>query len=245
MLEQISIVIPTKGRPDLISTNVESQILIVDKCEFELYKEHNPNSEICICPDFNSLALKRNWILDKFGDVFMLDDDIISVMNLTDNNEETFLSSVESKNRIQWIYEKAIDLNIYLFGFNNSPQLIHYNAMKPIMFKGFINGSAIGIRKNEKLRFTEKTIAVEDYYINLLNAYLFRKNLIDKRFCFKQKDKSTFISKGGQSKNRTLETEKRDSLFLRKMFGESIVIKKQRNLKEKSNEYQRQLNIRL
>lgn len=244
-LEQISIVIPTKGRWDSIITNIESQILIVDENEYELYKEFNPNAEICVCPNFNSLAKKRNWILDKFEDVFMLDDDIICVMNLTDSIDEKVLTPENAKKIIQWIYEKAIDLDIFLFGFNNSPEPIHFNAMKPLMFKGFINGSAIGLRKNDKLRFTEKTVAVEDYYINLLNAYLFRKNLIDKRFCFKQKDKSTFIQKGGQSKNRTLETEKRDSLFLRLMFGESIVIKKQRNLKEKSTQYQRQLNIRL
>lgn len=243
--EQISIVVPTKGRWGSTITNVDSQILIVDTNEFELYKDFNSKAEICVCPNFNSLAKKRNWILDKFGDVFMLDDDIISIMNLTDSEDETILTPEQAKNKIQWLYEKSIDLDVFLFGFNNSPEPVHFNAMKPLMFKGFINGSAIGLRKNEKLRFTENTVAVEDYYINLLNAYLFRRNLIDKRFCFKQKDKSTFIQNGGQSKNRTLETEKKDSLYLRKMFGESIIIKKQRNLKEKSTQYQRQLNIRL
>lgn len=245
MLGQISIAVPSKGRFDCVSTNVKNQILVVDKSETDLYKEFNPNFEILECPNFNNLALKRNWILDKFKNVFMLDDDIVSVHKLYDSEEDVFLNSEESNNIIQFAYQKALDLGIYLFGFNNSPQLVHFNAMKPFMFKGFINGCAMGVISNEKLKFTEKTIAVEDYYINLLNAYHFRINLIDKRFCFKQKDKKTFLEKGGQSTNRTLETEKQDSLFLRKTFGESIILKKERNKVEKSHQYQRQLNIKI
>ena len=243
MLEKISIAVPTKGRHDCVLTNVEGQILIVDKNEVGIYKEFNPNSEIIECPNFKSLSSKRNWILDKFKDVFMLDDDIVSVMRLYDSNEEVFLTPSNANKIIQDAYLRSLDLGLYLFGFNNSPQLVHFNSMKPFMFKGFINGCAMGIVSNPKLRFTEQTVAVEDYYINLLNAYHFRKNFIDKRFCFKQKDKGTFLEKGGQSTNRTLETEKQDSLYLRRMFGESIILKKERNKVEKSHQYQRQLNI--
>lgn len=243
MCEKVSIAIPTKGRFDAVITNVKNQILIVDKSEIDIYREHNPDAEILECPNFNNLALKRNWILDKFKDVFMLDDDIIAVHKLYDSNEDVFLNPEESNKIIQDAYKRALDLEIHLFGFNNSPQLIHYNAMKPFMFKGFINGCAMGIISNEKIRFTDKTVAVEDYYINLLNAYHFRRNFIDKRFCFKQVDKKTFLEKGGQSTNRTLDTEKQDSMFLRRVFGESIILKKERNKVEKSHQYQRQLNI--
>lgn len=242
MSERLFIAVPTKGRAGMVTTNVPGQILVVDQSQREMYSELNRGAEIEVCPNFKSLAEKRNWIVDRFGHVFMLDDDIEKVIDMTTSKQ---ITPDLAKKRIVWLYELALELGISLFGFNNSPSPKHYNAMKPIVFKGFINGAAIGVIKNDKLRFTKETVAAEDYYINLINAYHFRRNLIDKRFCFKQNEAQTFVSPGGQSLNRTMETEKNDTFFLRKMFGESVILKNDIYTPDDSNPYARQLNIRL
>ena len=242
--EKLSIVVPTKGRHDCVKTEVRNQILVVDSSEKELYENHN-ECEIEVCPDFKSLAKKRNWILTRFGNVFMLDDDIVTIERMQDGEEDYLLSPAEAEILIRKTADRAIDAGCYLFGFNNDANPAHYNAMKPIMLKGFINGCAMGVLRGGDLFFSERVVAAEDYWINLLNAYKHRICFIDKRYVFKQEAGSTFVKKGGQAGNRTLETEKRDSLFLRAHFGESIQLKKKRYVTGKSSQYERSLNIRL
>jgi len=242
--DKLSIVIPTKGRHDAVKTQVRNQILIVDKSEQDLYKSNN-ECEIDVCPDFKSLSKKRNWILERFGNVFMIDDDIVTVERMQDGEQDYLLTPAEAELLIKKTADRAIDIGCYLFGFNNDANPAHYNAMKPFMLKGFINGCAMGLLEGGKLFFSEKVVAAEDYWINLLNAYKHRTCLIDKRYVFKQEAGSTFIKRGGQAANRTLETEKMDSLFLRSHFGESIQLKKKRYVTGKSTQYERSLNIRL
>ena len=50
---------------------------------------------------------------------------------------------------------------------------------------------------------------------------------------------------GGQTGKRTLETEKFDTLYLKKMFGDSIQLKKEKNKTKQLHEYQRELRIKL
>lgn len=242
MSDQLHIVIPTKSRPDSVLTNISGQILVVDESEKDLYHQENK----IICPNFSSLAKKRNWIIETFCDVFMVDDDIVSCQRLYEHEYKTFnLTPDEQRKIIENAYFQAKEIGAFLFGFNNDPAPVHFNAMKPFMLNGYINGSAIGIISGGKLRFSEKITAAESHYINLLNSHLNRFNFIDKRFCFKQEKDSTFKKNGGQQLNRTLETEKRDTLFLRLIFGEAVQLKKKKNKTLQIHEYQRQIKQKI
>lgn len=240
----VEIVIPSRKRSEMISTSIPGAILFIDEKEKKDYAHLKDSFEIVTHKSLGSLAEIRNAIYKKFGDVFMVDDDIVSVERLY-TTEGQKMTGDEIVKIINECYYNSIQIGATLFGFNNNPNPTHYNQHKPFMLKGYINGCAIGLRKDPNLFFTKKTTACESHWINLLNAYYNRFCFIDKRFHFRQADNSTFQMIGGQAGKRTLLSEKEDTLFLRKMFGDSVVMKKQINKTNQLHQYQRQLKIRL
>lgn len=239
------IIIPSRKRSEILTTEIEGSILFVAESEFDDYKKtQSEKYEIETHPNLKSLAEIRNFIFNRYGDVFMVDDDIVSVERLYCSNDQ-ILTQNEIIQIINEAYYNSKQIGSSLFGFNNDPSPTHYNQHKPFMLNGYINGCAFGLIKDEKLFFTNKTTACESHWINLLNAHYNRFCFIDKRFHFRQKPNSTFTLEGGQTGKRTMETEKKDTLFLKMMFGDSVQIKKAKNKTLQIHEYQRQLNIRL
>lgn len=238
----MKIICPSRKRADIFETNINNMIVLVDKKEREDYK--NIGFEVITHDSLNSLSKIRQYAYKMFQDVFFVDDDIVSVNNLysTVNNK---LTPKDIEKLINETYYNSKQVGAYLYGFNNDPVPTHYNQHKPFMFQGYINGCAMGLNKSESLYFSEETIACESHWITLLNAYHHRYCFIDKRFHFQQKTNSTFMLKGGQTGKRTIESEKQDTLFLRKTFGNSVIIKKEKNKTKQLHEYQRQLNIKL
>lgn len=112
-------------------------------------------------------------------------------------------------------------------------------GLLPIGLTSYINASAFGLLWSDKLYFTSRTTAAESHWINLLNAAMHRKCWTDTRFCFAQAPKSTFFRPGGQTAHRTLQTELEDTLFLRRMFGQAVQIKRVRGDASKVHPYQR------
>jgi hypothetical protein len=243
-MDQIKIVCPSFRRAGKILTEVDNMILLVDQNELTEYQKHHPNLEIITHPSLNRLSDIRQFSWDMFGDLFMIDDDIVSVERLwTTENQK--LTPTEVYDLIQMTYCRAKSIGAHLFGFNSDPSPIHYKWHKPFMLNGYINGCAIGLIKSDKLYFSNKTTACESHWINLLNAYHHRYLFIDKRFHFRQKANSTFTLPGGQTARRTLQSEKFDTMFLRQMFGESVKIKREVNATKQLHQYQRVLKIRL
>jgi len=238
----MKIICPSRKRSNIFCTNVNNMIVLVAEDEKEQYKDIG--FEVITHPNLDNLSKIRQYAYDKFEDVFFIDDDIVSVNRLyvTDKSK---LGPMEVEQLIYDTQYQAKQINASLYGFNNDPSPTHYNQHKPFMLKGYINGCAFGLNKNKHLYFDKRTVACESHWINLLNAYYNRYCFIDKRYHFAQKNDSTFTMEGGQSGRRTLFSEKQDTLFLRKMFGESVQIKKEENKTKKLHEYQRVLNIRL
>jgi hypothetical protein len=75
----------------------------------------------------------------------------------------------------------------------------------------------------------------EDFWISCLVKYHYRKILVDNRFNFSQKD--TMINSGGLSKIRNKEEEKRSILILKKYFGDSIELKRNRESSKLLSKY--------
>lgn len=240
-MSEIKIVVPSHKRSEILTTNIYNQILCIHESEKEDYKKIECEK---IYHKENSLAKIRQFIYYKFKTVFMVDDDIISVERLfTDVN--VVLQPAEVYQLIQETAYNAKQLNAKLFGFNNTLNPKHYKPQKPFVANGYINACAFGIHKDDNLYFSPKTVACESHWINLLNAYFNRYSLQDTRFAFRQKSNSTFLLEGGQTLKRTIETEKKDTLFLKMMFGDSVKLKKGQNDSKLHHKYQRKLNIKL
>jgi len=242
----INIIIPSAGRARRVLTSVDSAILYVPQSELTDYIANNPAVEIISHPDdqYKNLAEKRQGICDKFGNVFMIDDDIISVDRVYTGKEDkqpSKLTPLEIKSLIDATATAAVDAGCYLFGFNNSPNPKHYYAQKPISLTSYINACAFGLHSSQKLYFTHRTTAAESHWINLLNIYAHRKSWCDQRFHFRQKANSTFRCIGGQSEHRTLDTERADTIFLRRMFGQAVTLKKRKADCAAVHQYQREI----
>ena len=242
----IPVVVPSADRATSVLTNIEGQILCVPEGQERRYAQHN-RCEIITHPPLKNLAAKRQWIYERFGDVFMVDDDIdyVSRVYRTGNTRQTYLTPGEIREVIEHAYDVCQQAGIYLFGFSAFPGPEQYKTFKPFFLSGYINASAFGLRKSDKLYFTENTTAAESHWINLLNAYHYRRCFQDRRFHFHQERGSTFFRPGGQSAKRTLESEKRDTLFLRKMFGECVRLKADKKHGKLTHRYQRTIDTGL
>lgn len=82
-MSDIPIVCPSAGRSHKVLTKriiPEGLILCVPEAEAGLYEKHNPTCEIVAHPDsIIGLAPKRQWIIERWPSVFMVDDDITHV----------------------------------------------------------------------------------------------------------------------------------------------------------------------
>lgn len=217
-------------------------IILVDQKEAKDYKDLG--FEIDTHESLSSLSKIREYAYRRYGDVFFVDDDIVSVERLytTDNQ---ILTPQEARDLIYETQYLSLQVGAKLYGFNSDPSPVHYNQHKPFMLMGYINGCAMGLNQSYNLYFDERTVACESHWICLLNAYFNRYCFIDKRYHFRQKADSTFTLEGGQTGRRTLESEMNDTLFLRRKFGNSVQIKKEVNKTKQLHEYQRVLNIKL
>lgn len=241
-----AIIIPSAGRASAVLTRITGATLYVPESEADQYRANNPGHAIETHADnaHKNLAAKRQDIYQRWGSVFMADDDIafVSRLYLPGNNRETHLTPDEIHELIQVTAHAAAAAGCYLYGFNATPNAKHYYPHKPIELTAYINACAFGLHPSKKLYFTERTTAAESHWINLLNAYMHRKAWVDMRFHFAQAPGSTFYRPGGQTAHRTMETEKADTLFLRRMFGQAVRGKRARGDAAKAHPYQRSIN---
>lgn len=240
------IIIPSDGRAAAVLTRITGAILYVPESQADAYAQHNPGVPIETHPDraHQTLAAKRQAILDRWGSAFMADDDIafVSRLNLPGNNREHHLTPDETHHLIQATAHAAAQAGCYLYGYSNHPNAKHHRPGQPIQLTSYINASAFGIHAGGQLYFSPRTTAAESHWINLLNARLNRKSWADTRYCFAQAPGSTFHRPGGQTAHRTLASELADTLFLRRMYGQAVQIKRNRGDAAKTHPYQRSIH---
>lgn len=240
-----TIVIPSAGRADSVMTKVAGAILYVPEGQAAAYRRHNPGTKVEAHPDaaHSNLAEKRQDIISRWPSVFMLDDDIqfVSRLYLPGNNRQHHLGPDESAALIHATARAAAAAGCHLYGFNATPNAKHYYPHKPIELTAYINACAFGILPGHRLYFSSRTTAAESHWINLLNAHQHRKCWCDMRFHFAQAPNSTFYRPGGQTQKRSLASERADTLFLRRMFGQAVQEKRARGDAGKDHPYQRSL----
>ncbi len=239
----LKIVIPSHKRFDRVLTTsaVAGAILCIEESQAKLYRACNPDIEIVTHPDsIKGLALKRDWIIKHFGDVFMLDDDISSMKRVyTEKGEETTVDAETASEIIRVTAQACKDSGLYLFGFSSAPNPIAFNSLNPIQLSGYFTGCAHGVLKGSKLWYNPEIICNEDYWISCLNAHHHRGGWKDTRFYFAQKD--TFVNRGGLAEFRNIKAEQKDFEYLQQIFGKEIITL--RKNQGKAHEFQKSLRL--
>lgn len=222
---EIKVVIPSKGRANTITTHkhIANAIVCVAQSELKEYKKFHPDIEFSTHPD-NVIGLgpKREWIRKKFGNVMMIDDDILGMNRLTAKKGERSRLDPETA---YWIIQQCGNLaklaGCYLFGFNTYVTPISYIGTQPFDSRGFVNGAAMGLLKgSDKIKFHPDIKVNHDIYITGLNAFFYRKAFIDNRYCITQDGIGNKV--GGAASARTREAELNDLNILKKCFGTAI-----------------------
>lgn len=222
----VRIVSPSNKRAANVRTTktVEEVTLCVPADQVGDYVEHNPDVEVVGVPlEVKGLVNTRQWILETFGSIFTVDDDIAKVRDMLAplDGPPRYLTPREVTELIYSRAQMAKDLGVFLFGFSNVPRPIFVKPMHPFRFTGFMPGHSLGILEGSKLFYHPESGLKDDYWISLLNAYHHRIFLKDMRYWFGQVD--TFKNAGGVSEQRNMANEARFTDFLRKYFGRDIV----------------------
>lgn len=227
MAIEVKIIIPSHKRAGRVSTHeiVSNAALCVPESQYDEYVAAYPGHEIIAHSDeVVGLYPKRQWIYDNFPNVCMLDDDLVECCrNYT--NKRTVLTPDEVHDLIQGTANIAQMAGCYLAGWSKNPVPMYYDAQQPIRLSGFVTGCAHIMLEGSKLFYPPEIVLGGDFWISALNAYYHRKCFIDERFSFIQVD--TFHSRGGLSQFRSLEAEKKATLFLRESFGDVIQPKRE------------------
>lgn len=115
----IDIVIPSAGRADRVKTfdAVANCKICVPEKEAKKYAEYNPNVEIITHPDsLKGLTLKRQFIIERFPNVLMVDDDVVSFRRCYEEDAEASkVDKDEAYDIIQYVGNVAHLAGAYLF----------------------------------------------------------------------------------------------------------------------------------
>jgi len=223
----IKVVIPTAGRYDTITTHkvVDNCILCVPEEQEKFYRVSCPDTEIVTHPPLVGLGAKRNWIYEKFGHVFMLDDDCKGMRRMySENKEQDKVDSKTAYDLIQFTGNMCHMAGLYVFTFNRYAQPKNYHGHSPIKLKGLVYGQAMGWLAGSKIKMRNDIKCNNDIYLSLMNAYKHRMIWQDERFTFDFYGYGG--NKGGLASVRTEEVEKNDFLLLKEMFGDAVATKK-------------------
>lgn len=223
----IPIVVPTHGRAGevLALKPFPSATLCVAESQKDAYAAEYPDAPLLVHPDsVVGLAPKRQWIYEQLGDVFMVDDDVGSVIDMTRVHGETsVMDDALPEQIVQRAAEQCRDMGAYLFGFSQYPDPAMYKPQDPFRLKGYIGGHAMGILGGSKLYWHPESDPVEDYWVCLLNAYYHRTAFIDRRYHFTQAETGKRV--GGLAYVRSADKQEKAYKFLREHFGDAVRMK--------------------
>lgn len=214
----MEIIIPSMNRPECITEKwfKKGLKICVPESQKTIYEKNNSCEIITHSDNIIGLSNKRNYIIETYKEVFMIDDDIKEFKSHYRNGKiepDEIIEAIEEMNYIS----KEIGINLY--GFTSDQTPIHYTGHEFYKFNGCINGCNIGCNENIKFPSSEHCTAVEDIFVSI-KEQINNVILIDQRYTPLQI--KTFVNRGGQSMYRTLESEKKDNDFLRKTFGDKM-----------------------
>lgn len=242
----LKIVCCSKGRHSAMSTKhvVDIDAIIVPANEVELYQEYNKGIEIIAQPpEVNNIVKARQFVLDNWSQVFMIDDDVQFVTKFFTNPDEHH--KVDGKKHVKEIIMQdaylAQEMGAKMFGFTTQRHPLAYHPQSPFNLTGYLNASHCGFLEGHNLKYDLRIPEGEDHFISLYNIFVNRYMLIDNRYGFMTAQ--NFKSNGGCSIDRNTEVMQDTTLLLRELFGEAIALKGVSQLKKNVREGERSLNL--
>jgi len=226
-MPDVPVIIPSYKRAGNVRALevVAGAILCVPESQADDYAEAHPGAPIEPHPDdVIGMAPKRQWMLERWGDHFSLDDDVKGLRRIYDPDAEPHLSAEESWEAVQATAYVARQVGAKLWGFSNYPMTYTYDVFKPFKTTGYVNGMSMGMFADGLLHWPDDPYFLgSDYYVSGVNAFHHRFIWLDTRFAFEQV--KTFRNPGGLSEYRNMDREKESFEKLRRYFGQAVTLK--------------------
>lgn len=219
-------IIVSHGRAGAVKTLAWAPFarLCVAESQAPAYAREYPGNELLVHPDsVRGLIAKRNWVYETAGDVFMLDDDVVMMANVTDppGRAQRKAKGEFAEALIDRLHQEAEDLGVYLYAFSTVGNPLGYSPFHPYKLTGFVGGQAFGLRRGSGLWWSPAINSAGDYWLSLLNAHMHRNVLIDMRWA--TITTGMWKGAGGLTGTRTNRGELEDNELLRATFGADVI----------------------
>lgn len=237
------IAVPSKGRAGKTTTNKilpNTATFFIPESEYHQYKGLVKNI-VCVPKEVRGITPTRNWILKNTDErwVVMLDDDA----KTTGYNvmEKRKCRRVEVTDEGFWneeflkYFDLAEQLGYKIWGTRTEASPRGTYPMKPILLKGYVTASCMGIINDGEYYFDEDFVVKEDYEICL-------RHIRDKggilAIRYLHWENAHWTTEGGCKDYRTVNIERDAIKRLIKMYPSMI-----KSAKRKANEFTIQLNL--
>ncbi len=203
---------------------ITEAILYVKESEAKEYQKNFKNEIISVPDGIDGITATRNYILEhqKGNDILMLDDDLLEFFYFEKAERIDLRQSTE--NQREYAFKKcfkiAHDLDIKVFGCDITGNLYSNHIFKPISINQNINGTLLGITKQNKLKFDETFIVKEDIDFILRSWEQNRAVLKFSHFKFRT---SHWSNKGGCVEYRNDNIESEAIARLKKRYPNMII----------------------
>nr|DAV53546.1 MAG TPA: hypothetical protein [Caudoviricetes sp.] len=232
--ELVKIVIPSYHRADRCKAlAIPNSVVCVPESEAKAYADNYGADRVVAHPDsVLGIVAKRLWIMEKYPNVFMMDDEYDHLVRLylpPGSDQSVHLTPEETYDVIQSTAYLAREMGVHLFGFSTIPNPTYYSPFKPFRLvagKSYMVFWGIGILEGHKI-FIPKDMSVgDDTFMNLANAYYHRIHLQDLRYIVprNQDDKAGLNSKYYRREDHTKANE-----ILRKYFAKNYKVVEKRD----------------
>lgn len=224
-MDDLKIVVPTHGRAGRVDTLglVPEAILCVAESQAAAYRAAYPKAAIDVHPDsVVGLAAKRNWMYERYGSMFTMDDDMLKMLDVSRQPGDPV--EVPRERVVPVIHrtaENCHELGAYVFGFNQMPNPMRFSPQQPFALTGLVIGGATGLLAGSGLWWHPECLQ-DDFWLMLLNAHFHRKVWIDLRYCITMRPLG--INPGGQGHQRTVARQQVGMRILQRAFGSAVSV---------------------
>ena len=204
--EIVKVVIPSYHRASRVrALAIPNSVVCVPQSEYDEYVKYCGKDRVVAHPDdVIGIGPKRQWIIEKFKNVFMIDDEYDHLVRcyLPEGSEENaHCTPEETYDIIQATARLTKELGTYLFGFSKTAKPLYFNPADP--FGVCVSASnliyyGIGILDGGEIFVPKDLNYNEDDFISLINCFNNRFCFVDKRFSypFAQNDKNGMTTAG-------------------------------------------------
>ncbi len=237
-MRDLKIAIMSKGRAGRITSLAlfPSAVLVVPANDAASYEREHPDRTVVAQPKtVRGLAASRQWTMETFGDVFMVDDDMDRLLDWTvSKGQSPRVPHHMVESVIRRTHDMAYQVGAYIWGFGSATAPMEYSEHRPLRRSGWINCAAVGILDGGNgLWFRPDLSLVDDYWLSALNAHMHRHSLIEDRYHLNQI--GTGESSGGLSEERTLAKIRSQRAELIVAFGPEVIGRKHNNWRRHSD----------